>query len=163
VLDVGRVKRGFIMKFKKGTTLIEVTAALLIAAMTTVAIFSVVLSTSVSNKKADRKEVAAMAIKMAQERLKAYVTSDISNSFLINRPGDMGGWHLPGDSNTGWALAQGNHNITSWLSNPNFAELQGGSFTYNVVNRNCLGFPLRWQINDFNTCKTVTFTLNFPD
>jgi len=162
------------MKKRKGTTLIEIAAAVLIAAMTTVAIFSVMLSTSVSNVKADKKEVATMVLKMAKERLNSYVTSD-TGAFLTNKPGTN--WRLPGDSNP-WALAGQNsapgleHDITSWVNgSASFKLLQGtgASFKYyveNVQNANCglcKNASCTMPGDDYRACKKVTFKLVFPD
>ncbi|GAB4031969.1 MAG: hypothetical protein Fur0012_09940 [Elusimicrobiota bacterium] len=151
------------MKRRNGTTLIEVTAAILIAAMTSMAVFSVITSSTVSHVKSDKKEFSAAAVRMAQDRLKAYVTSDLTNTVIS---GPTANWHINGDTNAGWALAAGNHNISSWLNNDtnfdklckNSAGVSSCQFTYRVTDRNC-GFGAATN----SSCKQVVFTLIYPD
>lgn len=151
------------MKERNGTTLIEVTAAILIAAMTSMAVFSVITSSTVSHVKSDKKEFAAAATRMAQDRLKAYVTSDLTNAVIT---GPTANWHINGDTNGNWALAAGNHDISSWLNaDSNFDKLcknaagvSSCQFTYRVTDRNCgLGAAAT------SACKQVVFTLTYPD
>ncbi len=154
------------MKKRSGTTLIEVTVAILIAAMTSISVFSVVTSSNVSHARADKRELAAAAVRMAQDRLKAYVTSDTSNAFIVG----PNNWRLPGDTSGNWALRGGNHDISSWLNNNshfdrlcrNASGVASCSFTYRVTNVDC-GFG-NGSVPDFTySCKTVDFTLIYPD
>lgn len=156
------------MRSRKGTTLIEVTTAILIAAMTSMAVFSVVTSSNVSHARADKKELAAAAIRMAQDRLKSYVTSDISNSFIVG----PNNWRLPGDMNGNWALSAvgGSHDISSWLNNNshfdrlcrNSSGVSVCSLTYRVTNSDC-GYGNGSAPHFTYACKTVDFTLTYPD
>ena len=108
------------MKFSKGVTLIEVIMASVIAAMTTTAVYSVVLSGFVSESKADKREAAALVLKRAQDTLKSYVAVEMTNS-LYTLPGTVPGrWSA--DTSGSWALA-GNagfpglrHDISSLLT-----------------------------------------------
>jgi type II secretory pathway pseudopilin PulG len=157
------------MKKRKGLTLVEVVVSVLITAMVTMATFSIFTSSMVSQKKSDKREISGLAIKMVQEALKNYVTSDTSGS-LISAP--QGTWQFcinfvdvgnQCDTYTGWALQAGNHNITNILqSEPFKTKLCNGSvsncsFTYTITDSDC-GFG--WGLN---ACKQVSFTLNYPD
>jgi len=64
---------------RPGQSLIEVTMATMIAAITTTAVFSVVLSSFVSDARADKRDAAAMAVRHAQEVLKSFVSVDPYN------------------------------------------------------------------------------------
>jgi Tfp pilus assembly protein PilE len=141
-------------RFSKGVTLIEVVLAALIAAMTTTAIYSVVLSGFVSESKADKREASALVLKTAQEVLKSYVAVEMSNT-LYRLPGTTAGrWSA--DSSGRWALAAGTHNISSLLSK--YPVLTSASLSYRVSNFDCgLGSA------DNVACKTVRFTLTYAD
>ncbi|MCG2726187.1 MAG: hypothetical protein L6420_08045 [Elusimicrobia bacterium] len=149
-------------RFSKGVALIEVVMAALIAAMTTTAVYSVVLSGFVSEVKADKREAAALVLKRAQEILKSYVAVEMSNT-LYTLPGITAGrWSA--DTSGTWALAAGNHNISSLLNDyPD--TLQGGSFSYVVTNSNCSSLCINATCTgqDNLACKTVVFTLTYAD
>lgn len=151
---------------RPGQTLIEVVIATLIAAMTTVAIFSVILSSFVSQKKADKKEAAAMLLKEAQQTLQTFVSAVPNDSNYSPNAG--GTWKEPGR----WALAGApapglQHDISSLMT----AELRpagvtcaaGAScyFTYTVTNLDCLG--LGAYNTDFTSCKQVDFSMKYAD
>lgn len=138
---------------RPGQTLIEVTMATMIAAVTTTAVFSVVLSSFVSDARADKRDAAAMVIRHAQEVLKSYVSAVPTESAYIPT-GSRGVGRWPADSSGAWALRTGSHNISSLL---NGTPLQGGSFTYTVVSYNC-GFG-----SGSGACKRVTFNLSYQD
>lgn len=145
------IKRGF----KKGFTLMEVVMATLISAMTATAVYSVVLSSFVSQGKADTREAAALVLKRAQSVLNSYVAVEDSNS-LYSLPGSTPGrWSA--DSSGGWALAGGNHDISSLLVNYP-AIPSGGRLTYQVTNIDC-----GMGISDRLACKRVLFTLSYPE
>ncbi len=146
------------MAKRKGQTLVEVVVATMVAAMTATAVFSVVLSSQVGGVRSDKREAASMAVKAAQEQLRVFVTA------VPNEAGfsPNAGGHWAGDSNAGWALQSGNHNVSFLLDK--MPQLKGGpadalpTLTYRVQNQNC-GFGL----NTENTsCKQVTFTITFP-
>ena len=163
----------FDMKNKKGTTLLEVTVALLIAAITSMAVFSISTSSTVSLIKSDKKELAAMAIKMAQERLKFYVTADTATWTGPNN------WALQYDTSTlnSWALANGTHSIGQWL---NGNDGKCNSYTNSFVNLcrdssgNC-SCVFNYTVSLGNNgsgcgfgggsfdCKKVVFDLRYPD
>ena len=161
---------------RPGQTLIEVTMATMVAAITTTAVFSVVLSSFVSTAKADKRDAAAMALKLAQDTLKSYVSvAPTSASMILGAvPAVPGG---PGSSpgrwtadNSGlWALASGTHDISSLLNNgrnpvlnPNGDTCSGGSsvcsFRYTVTDSDC-GFGALTE----RSCKTVAFSLRYAD
>lgn len=165
------------MKTRKrsGQTLIEVTMATMIAAITTTAVFSVVLSSYVSDAKADKRDAAAMVLKRAQDTLKSYVSSQPTNANMIpgaippvpGAPGAIvGRWSA--DNSGAWALADGPHDISSLLNggnnpvlNPGGAVCSYGSsvcgFGYTVTPVEC-GFGL-----GAGACKRVRFSLVYTD
>ena len=154
-----------IVKKRKAFSLVEIVVSVLISATVAMASFMIFTSTATSQRKANKKELASLAIKMVQEELKLYVTSDLS-AWYPYKPNSS--WRLCNhtgqcDSYNGWALQAGNHNITSFLSVEPFltglcnGNISNCSFTYTVVDRNC-GFGL-----GVNACKDVTFNLTYPD
>ncbi len=160
------------MRTRPGVTLIEVSIAALITAMTSAAVFSIVLSGLVSHEKADKRELAAMVIKRASQSLANYVSAVPSDSTYTptSSPGGVGHWAA--SATLGWSL-RGNagggvtHDISSLL---NGTELQvpgqtcaaGNAycfFTYTVVDYDCgLG-----TANTAWACKRVTFNLRYAD
>ncbi|MEF3280173.1 MAG: type II secretion system GspH family protein [Elusimicrobiota bacterium] len=154
------------MKKRKGFTLVEVVVSILISALVAMASFSIFTSSAVSERKSDKREIAGLAIKMAQETLKNYVTSDTS---LTTPLAPSGGWRLRDhqgnlDSYAGWALQSGVvHNITNFLNRePFLTKLCNGniancSFTYTVSNIN-QGFG----DGETQVGKQVVFTLTYP-
>ena len=167
---------------RSGQTMIEVAVATLIAAITTVAVFSVILSGFVSQRKADKKELVAMLLKDAQQTLQAFVSADVSNATACGgycAPTPFGLWSAATPANQ-WALAAGQHDISSLMNPPAsgnvYAALRGappapcvaGSpvcyFTYLVTDDNsptCVGGTLGAGTN--NACKTVTFDMRYAD
>ena len=103
------------MRMRAGNTLIEVIVACFVMAMTTVAIASLLLSTFAASKREIVQYEITFAAKKLREQLKSYVTAD--TYVTLNAPGSPP-WHLPDDSscNNCWALAEGEHNATSILS-----------------------------------------------
>jgi prepilin-type N-terminal cleavage/methylation domain-containing protein len=151
------------MKKRNAFTLVEIVVSILISAMVAMATFSIFTSTMTAQKKGDKKEIAALAIRMVQEQLKGYVTSDTNWSYRPNAS-----WRLCNhlgvcDSYTGWALQSGvTHNITNFLNTePFFTKLcdkniSNCSFTYTIIDQNC-GFG-----TGLNACKQVNFNLVYP-
>lgn len=153
------------MKKRSAFTLVEILVSILISALVAMAGFSIFTSSVAAHKKSDKRELAGLAIKMVQEELKNYVTSDISNTLIT---GPNARWSLCNhlgacDTFAGWALQEGNHNITGFLNTePFLSKLCDGniancSFTYTVTDINC-GFGL-----GTNACKRVQFSLNYPN
>ena len=130
--------------------------ATMIAAVTTTAVFSVVLSSFVSISRADKRDAAAMAVRNAQEVLKGYVSAVPGEAAYVP---NNGRWNADGAA---WALSQGNHNIDSLVNAANSPVLSpAGSpvatFRYTVTDRNCgFGFGAL-------ACKQVVFTLSYTD
>ena len=146
---------------RSGQSLIEVVLSILITAMTSVAVFSVVLSVSVSQQKADKKEAAAMILKQAQQTLQLFVSAVPSEATYSPNAGGV--WSA--DSSGLWALAAGAHDISSLLTvppNPVGYPLEGGTFTYAVTNTDCLQ-QSGVSNTDEKSCKKVVFTLTYPD
>lgn len=167
------------MKIRRrpGQTLIEVTMATMIAAITTTAVFSVVLSSFVSGARADKRDAAAMAIRYAQETLKGFVSAEPTNAMYeptstlpkpSYEPGTPGLGRWPADSSNVWALREGTHYISSIVSNAAGSPLSpAGSpaavFTYTVTTAAC-GSMARGAAPDYPTgCKTVFFSLSYTD
>ncbi len=138
--------------------------ATMIAAMTTTAVFSVILSSFVGGAKADKRDTAAAIMRRAQETLRSYVSVDPYNSVYSAGPlGSPGRW--PADNSGTWALRAGPHDISSLLTGTPLAGA-GASFTYTVANSDCLGLiPAGGDLgpNGEFACKTVVFNLVYPD
>lgn len=151
-----------VMKKRKGFTLVEIIVSILISAMVAMSSFSIFTSTMTSQKKADKREISALAIRMVQEQLKSYVTADTAWT-----PSPNASWRLCNhlgvcDTYAGWALQAGAHNITNFLNTePFLTKLCNGnivncSFTYTVTDLDC-GFG-----TGVNACKQVQFSLTYP-
>ncbi|HAF94753.1 MAG: hypothetical protein A2021_00495 [Elusimicrobia bacterium GWF2_52_66] len=146
---------------KQGQTLVEVLVATVIAATTAMAVFSVLLSSFASQKKADKREAAGFMLKQAQETLKSYVSAVPGEADYSPNAGGV--WSAEPGSN--WALlgspAGITHNITALLQNTplndNDPSLPAPSFTYTVTDINC-GFG-----TGSTACKRVQFTLIYQD
>ncbi len=155
------------MKKRKAFTLVEIVIAVLISAMVAMASFSIFTSTMVSQKRSNKRELAAVVLRMVQESLKAYVTSDTDTIKWPYYP--SANWRFCNhagmcDTYNGWALQSGvSHNITSFLNTePFLSQLCNGnisncSFSYTVTDTNC-GFG-----TGPGACKTVQFNLSYPD
>lgn len=143
------------LRKRPGQSLIEVTMATMIAAITTTAVFSVVLSSYVSDSRADKRDAAAMLIRQAQETLKNYVSVEPGNSTYVPTGPMRGVGRWDADTSGVWALRSGNHDISSLLTN---TPLAGGTFSYRVINSNC-GFGNSEELS----CKEVRFQLNYTD
>jgi len=160
------------MKTRKrsGQTLIEVTMATMIAAITTTAVFSVVLSSYVSDSKADKRDAAAMVLRRAQDTLKSYVSAvPTEASYVPVSAAGVGRWVA--DSSGLWALAAGSHDISSLLNcipgeprqalNPTCAGCSWGSavcgMRYRVTDSDCGGGT------GAGACKLVIFELRYTD
>ncbi len=126
--------------------------ATMIAAITTTAVFSVILSSFVSTSKADKREAAAMALRRAQQTLASYVTAVPGESEYSAGTS----WSAEGGP---WPLREGAHTITSLLRG---TPLEGGTLAYTVASRNC-GFGTGPAPDYPLACKTVVFTLTYPD
>jgi type II secretory pathway pseudopilin PulG len=150
---------------------VEVVIATMIAAMTTTAVFSVILSSFVSGAKADKRDAAAMVLRRAQETLKSYVSVDPTNNDMFNgslpvlpgAPGSPPGRWIADDSGV-WALRNGTHDISSLLAGTPLYDPDSSksSFRYTVSSADC-GFGLGALPNYAQACKTVVFTLVYPD
>lgn len=149
---------------RRGQTLIEVVMATMIAAMTTTAIFSVILSSFVADSKADKREAASMALKYAQEVLKSYVSAVPTEAAYT--AGTAGGhWSADSSGANRWALAAGapDHNLDVLVMTTalNVPGQPGPTLRYRVADSNCITSLV--PAAPENSCKTVTFTLTYPD
>jgi len=156
---------------RPGQTLIEVTIAALIAAMTATAVFSVVLSSYGSEPRADKRDAAAMVLRRAQATLGSYVSLDPYNPNLLPgllpempaAPGSpIGRWAA--DTTGVWALCARAHDISSLVAGPplSMPGYPPATLTYTVADYDCgfgLGPPPHFQY----ACKRVVFTLNYTD
>ncbi len=156
------------MKNRPGVTLIEVAIAGLITAMTTAAVFSVVLSSFVSHERADKRELAGLMVKRAQKSLMGYVSAVPADPNYT--PGSPVG-HWPAEAwNNQWALRGSGgggtmHDISSLMIGTDL-QVPGVScrwgqacyFVYRVINNNCgLG------TGDTVACKEVRFEMRYAD
>lgn len=142
------------MKQRKGQSLIEVTVAVLISAVTATGVFSVILSTKYSHVKADNRESAAIIFRSAQEYLKPYVSAAATNSSYVS---DFlpRGQNIFGES--GWALADGTHNLNFLMYN--MPQLSGATLTYTVSTANCNSGSNEQNLE----CRNVVFNLSIPE
>lgn len=149
------------IKTRRGQTLIEVVMATMISAMTTTAVFSVILSSFVSDNKADKRDAAAMVLKQAQEALKSYVSAVPTEPNYV--PGSPSG-HWPPELGGVWALREGNHDISSLVSGlPLTVPGQpAATLSYTVTSYAC-GFGTGAAPNYPTACKRVVFLLTYPD
>lgn len=149
--------------------------ATMISAMTTTAVFSVILSSFVSDAKADKRDAAAMVLKRAQETLKNYVSADPTNGNMfpgtapartgspVGSSGAVGHWDAePG--NTFWALRDGNHSIDSLVSGPPLTVPGSppATLSYNVTSYPC-GVFTTVSPNNQALCKRVIFRLDYAE
>jgi len=154
---------------RPGQTLVEVVIAVLILAITTVSVFSVLFSNSVPQQKADKKEQAALLIRSAQQTLKAYVTAAPDDARFSPNAG--GRWAA--DASGGWALAPGVHDISSLMNGTVLQARTANNLPVNCVfsDRNCTECCyLIYEVTDnapgcsggaFGPCKTVTFSMRY--
>ena len=142
-----------------GLTLIETVISIMIMAMVAVAIASVMLSTTVAYKKADLRQTSLHMIKSASDKLKDFVTDDMSALPVGLASGDYLG--LCDDSNP---LGTGEHNMNCFFDMPDAGGLTlrdkfpaGAEFHYEVeaVAPCCDGCDVSL------TCKKVVFTVNY--
>ena len=138
------------MKFRPGQSLMEVTVAVLIAAITATGTLSVILSTKYSNVKADTKESAAVAFRSAQEYLKPYVSAAATNSSYTSSFMPSG-QSIYGE--TGWALAKGDHDLTFLLYN--MPQFTGATLKYKVEDADCNANSNAQNLE----CRKVSFSL----
>lgn len=168
-----------LFKKKTGQTLIEVTVALIISAMTATAVFSVLLSSSAARVKTDKKELSAILVKEAQQTLQLFVSADITTPVYTSG----GAYYTPGttaanagkwtaDPSNTWALAGSGggtmHDISSLMNTAQMAPLRGATpvcawgnacyLVYTVTDNNC-GFGA----GTLNACKLVFFSLKYAD
>lgn len=151
------------MKTRKrpGQTLIEVTMATMIAAITATAVFSVILSSYVSTARADKRDAAAMALRRVQDTLKSYVSAVPGEAAYVPPPG-VATWPAPGV----WPL-RGNgavYDISSLVAGPplSVAGSPAATLTYTVWSTDC-GFGLGAAPNFALACKRVVFNLVYTD
>jgi type II secretory pathway pseudopilin PulG len=147
---------------RSGQTLIEVTMATMIAAITTTAVFSVVLSSYVSNSKADKRDAAAMALKYAQDTLKSYVSAEPGSAAYSPSNAGLNPGLWSKDTSGGLALRAGDHDISSLVSGPPLSTPGNpATFSYKVTNEDCLG--IGGGAPDAYQCKKVVFSLKYTD
>jgi type II secretory pathway pseudopilin PulG len=146
-------EKGEVMKKRKGQSLIEVTVAVLISAVTATGIFSVILSTKYSHTRADTRESAAIVFRGAQEYLKPYVSvaaydSSYAATFLPNN-------NIYGENV--WALSTGRHYMNFILKN--MPQFNGAELYYDVSRANCNSN----SDTDALECRNVVFYLSIPE
>ena len=147
--------------------MIEITVSILIVAMTSIAVFSVILASASSQKKGDNKETAAMLLKQAQQTLQIYVSAVPGDA---NYSPNAGGWWQADSLCPAWALSAGRHDISSLMpaglrTDPAVPCAWGTScyFVYTVANLDCLNQPLGVTNTDSKSCKNVIFDMKYAD
>ena len=108
--------------------------SILLVAIMTGPIMSVILNSAMSSGRAQRRLEAAAAVRRLSEHLKAYVTADRS---VAAGPGSgLDGWSLPGDASGRAALQDGHHELSPdlWLSSLS-PKPYSGSISYDVTGR----------------------------
>lgn len=139
-----------IIRKRKGQSLLEVTIAVLISAITATGIFSVILSTRYSHARADEKESAAIVFRSAQEYLKPYVGTTATGFTAANPNNNIYG-------ETVWALQENyTHHLEFLLAN--MPQFHGSTFTYTVSVDNCTS-----AADSSNQCRRVNFNLEIPE
>ena len=98
-----------------GFTLVEVVIAALLLSIGITALFSVCVSVRFKVNKDVYSGQMDFYARQLLEDLKSYVTADIT--ILDGAPGNSGSWCHPKDSGCpgGWALAEGDHDVTGML------------------------------------------------
>ncbi|OGR75449.1 MAG: hypothetical protein A2X32_13095 [Elusimicrobia bacterium GWC2_64_44] len=153
-------------RMRPGQSLIEVTMATMIAAITTTAVFSVVLSSFVSDARADKRDAAAMAVRHAQEVLKSFVSVDPYNP-LYAPTSALGTGRWQADTSGAWALRDGRHWINSLVQQPGSplspAGVPAATMFYDVQSYQCAWFGTGAGPDFPMACKRVTFRLDYTD
>lgn len=132
------------MKGEDGYTLVETMIAMLLVAMIVTSVFSMVLTAKVGATKTGTQAKAHFYARQQMEKLKAYVSADLSAA------GPTASWRFPGDSSGTYALQAGNHVVTSNL--PSTLQSQGWTMSYTVTDAAC----------GTKICKRVQFTVGWP-
>jgi len=102
------------MRYRNGSTLIEVVVGAMILVMAAAVIGNVMLSTFMVKRSDKLRYDLSVETAALREHLKNYVTAD--TSIVSNAPG-FPPWHMPEDSSCAscWALSPGVHDVTSRL------------------------------------------------
>ena len=111
--------------------------AMLLVAMIVTSIFGMVLTAKTGAKKSESQAKAHFYARQQMEKLKSYVSADLT------APGPRGAtvttapnnWLYPGDSSGNYALAAGNHDVTSNL--PASLRSLGWTMSYTVTDTVC--------------------------
>lgn len=140
--------------------------ATMISAITTTAVFSVVLSSFVSDARADKRDAAAAVMRRAQESLKSFVSVEPYNSAYAPSSG-MGVGRWSADTSGAWALRDGRHRIDALAQQPNSPLAPAGAAApqmyYDVQSYDCMGTGMGAAPDFPRACKRVTFTLIYAD
>lgn len=150
-----------------GFTLVEVIVSVMITAIAVTAIFSVIASNMVSERKIDTSEEVAMILSTAQEKLKPYVLANTNTSESSPVPDYVA---LPKTMRYGICgdtapLAKGTHDITCLL--PAAATALSGKGSGSTIYQNGtnkLTYDVSYVTNcggSSSTCFKVTFSLYY--
>ena len=141
-------------KSSNGQSIVEIVISILLLAIVAAGIFGVILTAKKQTTKSKAHEDATLSANQLIQELQNYVTAlDTTDPLnLSSAPGTPPSWHYPGDTNTGWALAVGNHEVSTLLplylqSAPYTAHL---TYTVTVVpvngqNMNQVNVQITWQ------------------
>lgn len=120
------------MKSRPGYTLVEVVIAILLTAVMVSAVFSIALTSKEASPKLDRKMAATQAANAVAQKMRNYITSDVSNTLIAGPSGGLPGaasWQIGGL----YALTAGVHNLPLSYLPPEIAGMSGASISYEVA------------------------------
>lgn len=127
------------LKKESGVALVEVLIAGLLLAIAVSAMMGAMLTSKRSGKRSVEREMAAMESHRLLQGLKNYVAVPAEGKeepdAVEGAPGyppGSGNWRIEGDPCNCWALAEGDHDATSWLSPLFMADYPGARMTYKV-------------------------------
>lgn len=125
-------KMGPGVRAKAGYTLLEIMISVLITSIMVTSVMTVALTAKQGGGKADRKMIAAEAVRELQSRLRNYARDQTGDTNGIAAPG--GSWMMPGDSCGGctYAMQPGTHTITGILPGWFEAAPYSGTLKYIV-------------------------------
>lgn len=132
------------MKGRDGYTLVETMIAMLLVAMIVTSVFAMVVTAKTGAKKSESQAKAHFYARQQMEKLKSYVSADLT------APGPTTNWVYPGDASGAYALAAGNHDVTSNL--PATLRSLGWTMSYTITDTTC----------GTKICKQAEFYVSWP-
>jgi|GEM_PF-5817131 len=144
---------------RAGFTLIEVVVAVMVVAIAVTALFSVIASNMVSERRVDTTQEVSMLLATAQERLKPYVLANTLESEAAPVPDYAA---LPNKMQNGVCGADAkpllqnvNHDLTCLLPNKD-TTFSGAKAAFNLNKSNVTSFY--YTVTYINNCGTSSLT-----